>query len=199
MRFGHFGKRIVAATTPSSVLMRKSLGVLGLSFILGLSAAWSVTAVHCGDSATTSSPMQESLESSAAKFIKILREKNVAGLLSEFSRNGAYLGVDSGRFPYKVIVKSLNEKGEFYFDFFETRLFDGKRDPNRVPSLRDQVLEAKVTRFHASLESEKGKTYGSVTIIVVGNPVYGNGGEAICDLVYVRENGEWKITNVQYL
>jgi hypothetical protein len=189
----------MAATSPSSVLMRKSLGVLGLSFILVLSTAWRIGAVQRRNSATTSSPTQESLESSAAKFIKILREKDIAGLSSEFSRNGAYLGVDSVRFPYKEIVKSLNEKGEFYFDFFETRLFNGKRDPNRVPSLRDQLLEARLTRFHASLGSEKGKTYGNVTVIAVGNPVYGDRGDAICDLVYVRENGKWKITNIEYL
>lgn len=189
----------MATTTPHLALRLATLRVLGLCLLIVLAGVWCIGAVQRGNSATTSSPTQESLESSAAKFIRILREKNVDGLSSEFSRNGAYLGVDSVRFPYKEIVKSLNEKGDFYYDFFETRLFDGKRDPNSVPSLRDQLLEAKFIRFHASLGSEKGKTYGSVTVIAVGNPVYGDHGEAICDLVYVRENGQWKITNAQYL
>jgi hypothetical protein len=179
--------------------MSNPLRIAGISLAITLTTAWCIGAIQRGNSAPTSSPTQESLESSAAKFTKILKDKDISGLAAELSRNGVYLGIDSGKFSYEQVVKSLSQKGEFYYVFFETRLFNGKRDPHRMRSLRDQLIEAKSIKVHANIATEKGKIYGRVTISAIANPIFGDSGDAFCDVVYTRENGEWKIMNVEYL
>jgi hypothetical protein len=181
------------------VLVYKSLRVLALPLLTVLLTTWCVGATQRGDSVAASAPTQESLEASAAKFIKILRDKDVSGLASEFSRGGVYLGVDSTKQSYKTVVKSLTEKSGVYYVFFETELLNGKRDPGAVVSLRDHLIEAKSIKVHANIETEKGKIYGFVTIFAIGNPIFGDRGDDFCDVVYVREDNEWKIMNVEYL
>jgi hypothetical protein len=179
--------------------VRKSIRIVGVSLLIVSAMAWRVTAFQRGNSGTTSPPTEESLETSAAKFVKILKDKDINGLASEFSKNGVYLGVDSDKLPYKQAVKSLNEKSGVYHVFFETELVNGKRDPGAMVCLRDQLTEAKSIKVHVNIATEKGKIYGTVTISAVGNPIFGDQGDAFCDVVYARENGEWKITSVQYV
>jgi hypothetical protein len=185
--------------TISRTKLRKSVRVLGLPSLIILASAWCIGAAQGGNSEAPPPPTQASLEAAAAKFTKILKDKDVTSLVLELSRNGVYLGVDSDKLPYKEAVKSLNEKGGIYYVFFETQLLNGKRDPQRMVSLRDQLMEAKSVKIHAAIASEKGKIYGDVTLLAVGNPAFGDRGDDFCSLVYVFEGGAWKIMNVEYL